>query len=191
MIKGPDSLFERIYQHNIVILALNTTEQMLTWQYILVAYCQLEALALDLLRLHRGEDDKTFWGKSRLPSLNGAANALCKQHLAAQETIQILKGVASLRNSVAHKQLLYGMTTYAHYHGTPVFDSRYIEKFLGQPDVHFSGVNEETIEQFQKDVYCACTALTLLRKAAALKCRAISDTGTFNTPPERDVSHKG
>jgi hypothetical protein len=49
-----------MYQHIIVILALNTNEQMLTWQYILVAYCQKPAL--ELLRLHQGEDEQT-WGK--------------------------------------------------------------------------------------------------------------------------------
>jgi hypothetical protein len=182
MATEPDSVFDRMYQHIIIILALNTREEMLTWQYILVVYCQLEALALEMLRLHWGEDVQTFWGKDRLPTLNSAANELRKYRLAPQETIEILKNVAALRNSVAHKQLLYGMTTYAQYNNTPVFDSQYLEKFFGQPDVHFSGVNEETLEQLQKDVYCACTALTLLRKAAALKYRAISNTGTFSTP---------
>jgi len=138
---------------------------MLTWQYILVAYCQREALALELLRLYQGEDVQTFWGKDRLPSLNGAANELHKHHLAPQDTIEILKNVAALRNSVAHKQLLYGMTTYAQYDDTPVFDSHYLEKFLDQPDIHVSGVNEETLEQLLEDVDHACTAL---RQAAAL-----------------------
>ena len=138
---------------------------MLTWQYILVAYCQREALALELLRLYQGEDVQTFWGKDRLPSLNGAANELHKHHLAPQDTIEILKNVAALRNSVAHKQLLYGMTTYAQYDDTPVFDSHYLEKFLDQPDIHVSGVNEETLEQLLEDVHHACTAL---RQAATL-----------------------
>ena len=60
MTRDSDSLFDRMYQHIIVILALNTNEQMLTWQYILVAYCQKPAL--ELLRLHQGEDEQT-WGK--------------------------------------------------------------------------------------------------------------------------------
>ena len=47
MTRDTASLFERMYQYIIVMLALNTREEMLTWQYILVAYCQLEALALE------------------------------------------------------------------------------------------------------------------------------------------------
>jgi hypothetical protein len=152
-------LFERMYQYIISILAFNTHEEMLTWQCILVAYCQLEALALELWRLHKGEDKQTFWEKDRLPALKRAANKLCKHDLAPKEVIQILKNVADLRNSVAHKQLLYGMTTYAKYNDAPIFDSQYIEKFLGQPDVHVSGVNEETLEQLLKDVEHARTAL--------------------------------
>ncbi len=102
MIRDHASMFDRMYQHVILILALNTREQMLTWQYILVAYCQLEALALDLLRLHRGEDEQVFWGHiDKLPTLNGVANQLSEHHLASQETIQILKAVATLRNGCA------------------------------------------------------------------------------------------
>jgi hypothetical protein len=37
----------------------------------------------------------------------------------------------SWSKSVAHKQLLYGMATYAQYNKAPIFDSQYIEKFLG------------------------------------------------------------
>jgi hypothetical protein len=153
------SIFERMYQYIIAILALNTREEMLTWQCILVAYCHLEALALELWRLHKGEDRQTFWEKNKLPTFNGAANELCKHDLAPKEVIQILKNVAALRNSVAHKQLLNGMTTYAKYNDAPIFDSQYIEKFFGQPDVHVSGVNEETLEQLLKDVEHARTVL--------------------------------
>jgi hypothetical protein len=49
MTRGPGSLFDRMCQRVIVILALNTHEQMLSWHYFLMAYCQLEALTLELL----------------------------------------------------------------------------------------------------------------------------------------------
>jgi len=146
---------------------------MLTWQYILVAYSQLEALALELLRLHQGEDEQTFWGRAVLPSLNAAANQLCKKQLAPPEIILILKAVATLRNSVAHKQLLYGMTTYACYGNKSVFDDEYIFKSLSKPEIQFSGDNEETLQQLLNDVHRACTALNLLRQAAALKQRPV------------------
>jgi len=57
----PDSVFNRMYHQVITILALNTGPQILTWKYILIAYCQLEALALELLRLHKGTDEQTYW----------------------------------------------------------------------------------------------------------------------------------
>jgi len=171
MTRDSDSLFDRMYQHIIVILALNTKEQMLTWQYILVVYCQLEALALELLRLHRGEDEQTFWGQDWLPSLHRAATQLGEHHLAPEEIIQILKDVAALRNSVAHKQLLYGMTTYASYNDKPVFDGDYPKKFFGHPGVPISGVNEETVEQLLKDVDRAHTVLNRRRQEVALKQR--------------------
>jgi hypothetical protein len=81
--------------------------------------------------------------------------------------------VAHLRNSVAHKQLLYGMTTYACYCDTPVFDAQYINKSLENPDAPPSGVNEETVEQLLNDVHRALMSLNLLRQAAALKQRPV------------------
>ena len=126
------------------------------------------SLALELLRLHRGEDVQTFWEKDRLPTLNGIAKELRSHHLTSQEVIGILENVADLRNSIAHKQLLYGMTTYAQYDNKSVFDSHYLEKFLGQPGVHVSGVNEEILEQLLEDVHHACTAL---KQAATLISR--------------------
>jgi hypothetical protein len=89
MTSAPHWMFDRMYQQIICILALNTSEQVRTWQYILVAYSQLEAFALELLRLHKGEDEQTFWGRAVLPSLNNAADQLRKNHLAPQEIIQI------------------------------------------------------------------------------------------------------
>ena len=168
-VEEPDSMFERMHQQVITILALNTSEQMLTWQYILVAYSQLEAFALELLRLHEGIDEQSFWGRAVLPSLNVAANKLGKNALAPQETIQTLLRVAKLRNSVAHKQLLYGMTTYARYDDNPVFDAEYVTKSLRNPEVPLSGVNEETLEQLLTDVHRAQTELNRLREAAARK----------------------
>jgi hypothetical protein len=61
--------------------------------------------------------------------------------------------VATLRNSVAHKSLLGGITAgqkvperiiYVSYQGNPVFDDQYIQKSLSNPEI--SGVNEETLE---------------------------------------------
>jgi hypothetical protein len=159
-----------MYQQVITILALNTREQVWTWQYILVAYSQLEALALDLLRLHQGKDEQTFWeGPDARTTLNNVAKKLSKKHLVSQETIQILEIVANLRNSVTHKQLLYGMTTYARYDDKPVFDDHYITKFLSNPEVPVSGVNEETLKQLLTDVHRACTELNRLRETAAPK----------------------
>jgi hypothetical protein len=65
MAEEADSIFGKMYRYVSLFLALNTAEQMLTWQYILVAYSQLEALALELQRLYQRKDEQTFWGASR------------------------------------------------------------------------------------------------------------------------------
>ena len=83
--------------------------------------------------------------------------------------IQILKKVAILRNSVAHKQLLNGMTTYASYNDKPIFDSDYVKKLFDHSGVPVSGVNEETVEQLLKEVDRAHTVLNQLRQEAALR----------------------
>ena len=168
MAEEADSIFGKMYRYVGLILALNTAEQMLTWQYILVAYSQLEALALELQRLYQRKDEQTFWGSiEKLPPLNRVADYLSQQHLASQETIRTLKAIANLRNSVAHKQLLYGITTYARYDDKPVFDDQYITKSLSNPEVPISGVNEETLKQVLTDVDRAIIELNRLRQEAA------------------------
>ena len=172
MVRDSDLMFDRMYQQIMCILALNTREQALTWQYILVSYCHLEALALELLRLHQGTGEQTFWeGPDARKNLNGVATQL--KPLVSPEIIQILKAVATLRNSVAHKSLLGGITAgqkvreriiCVSYQGNPVFDDQYIQKSLSNPEV--SGVNEETLERLATDVDSAIAELNRLRQIA-------------------------
>jgi hypothetical protein len=175
----PESIFGRMYQYTRCLLALGTSQEILTWQFILVAYCQLEALAVDLLRIYEGKDERTFWEReAKGKNLNGVAKELSKKQRAPEEITRILTAVADLRNSVAHKSVLGGMTVKqqvgqetiaVNYGGTPVFDDQYIKKSLDYPEMAASGVNEATLEQLMADVDRACTALKLLRHAAALK----------------------
>jgi hypothetical protein len=164
-----DSIFNKMRNYTWLILALNTGEQVQTWQYILVAYGHLEALALDVLRLHQGIDAETFWKDShKLPTLYQAATLLSPHHRVSPETIRTMQAVANLRNSVAHKQLFYGMTTYASYRDKPVFDDQYVMKVSRHPEVYSSGVNEETLELLQTDIERAQMDLNRFRRAAAL-----------------------
>jgi hypothetical protein len=137
------------------------------------------ALALELLRLHRGEDGKTFWAKDRLPNLTVVANKLHEHHLVPEEIIQICRKVAALRNSVTHKQLLYGITTYASYNDKLLFDSDYAKKHFAPSDMPISGVNEETIEKLLEDVDHALTVLCQIREEAG---RGPSLTGIGSEP---------
>jgi hypothetical protein len=163
-----DSIFIKMRNHTWLILALNTDEQVQTWQYILVAYTQLEALALEILRLHQGVDEETFWkDPNKLKSLSPVTTKLGQHHLVSPETVQILKDVAHLRNSVAHKQLLSGMTTYVRYRNKPVFDDQYVLKASRDPDVHHSGINEETLELLLSDIERAQMELSRRRQTAA------------------------
>lgn len=174
----PDSIFGRIYQYTRCLLALGTSQQILTWQFILVAYCQLEALAVDLLRIYEGKGERTFWEReAKGKNLNGVVKELSTKH-APEEIIRILTAVADLRNSVAHKSMLGGMTAKqqvgketiaVNYGGAPLFDDQYIKKSLDYPQMAVSGVNEATLEQLMADGERACTELKLLRQAAALK----------------------
>jgi hypothetical protein len=174
-------MFNKMYLYVTTILAINTGEQTVTWQYILLAYCHLEALALDLLRLHEGKDDQTYWASDavRKKNLSSAANELSDKHLVPPDIMQILRNVANLRNSVAHKSVVGGMTTgqqvgeriiYISYKGTPVFDEfddQGIMKSAINPE--HSGVNEETVEQLTTDVGRAITELNRLRQETLKK----------------------
>jgi hypothetical protein len=165
-----------MYQQVITILALNTREQVWTWQYILVAYSQLEALALDLLRLHDGINEETYWESRAIQrkTLYRAADELSDKHLAPQEIVQILKAVAKLRNYVAHKSLLGGMTAKqrvsereipVNYNGLPVFDVFDDSGLKKSPSSFaYSGVNKETLERLTTDVDRAITELNRLRQ---------------------------
>jgi hypothetical protein len=171
------SIFDRIYQYTICLLALSTSQQIRTWQFILVAYCHLEALALELLRLHEGTDEQTYWESDAVQrkNLKGAANELSHKHLAPQEIIEILKAVANLRNSVAHKSLVGGMTAKqrvgeqeipVNYNGLPVFDVFDDQGNLKRPgDPTHSGVNEVTLQHLATDVDRAITELNRRRVA--------------------------
>lgn len=77
--------------------------------------------------------------------------------------------MAALRNSIAHHQLLYGMTTYASYNDKPVFDSDYAKKLFSSSGVPVAGVNEETVELLLEEVERAQTVLNQLRQETALK----------------------
>ena len=88
-----------------------------------------------------------------------------QKQLATQEMIQILKAVANLRNSVAHKQIIGGMTTYASYGNRHIFDDDYVTKYFNDPDSHISGVDENTLTQLMTDITRATNLLSQLPHA--------------------------
>jgi hypothetical protein len=176
----PASIFERISLYTWTLLGLSTGQQMRTWQYILVAYCHLEALALELLRLLEGTDEQTYWASDdiRKKTLHPAATELSDKHLAPEDIIQILKAVAQLRHSVAHKSLLGRITAAqqrgdmkipVNYDGHPLFDVFDDQGNMRYPsDPEHSGVDEATLERLTTDIDHAISQLNRLRQAAAL-----------------------
>jgi len=90
-----------------------------------------------------------------------------------QEIIEILKAVADLRNSVAHKSVMGGMTAgqrvgektiYVSYKGVPVFDELDEQGNLKNLcDPTHSGVNEVTLQHLVMDVARAITELNRSR----------------------------
>jgi len=116
----------KVYEYNILMLAMNTHSEMQIWLYIILVAGQLEYLAVANLLLHAGKDpkDKDFWKSEERTTLGQAANKLEKKKLFPSEIIENIKAISRLRNSVAHKNILRGITRSTVYKGKDVFQGK-------------------------------------------------------------------
>jgi hypothetical protein len=69
-----DNIIERIGVYLDVLLAMNTPEEKLIWQYILVVAAQLEDLAIAVLLVSDQEDASKFWAYEERTTLRLAAD---------------------------------------------------------------------------------------------------------------------
>jgi hypothetical protein len=103
---------------------MNTPEEKLIWPYILVVAAHLEYLAIAVLLVADQEDASKFWAYEERTTLGMAADKLSQRGVFPPETIERLKAIARLRNSVVHRHVLRGITGYAVYDERNVFDDR-------------------------------------------------------------------
>ena len=125
----------KVYEYNLLMLAMNTQSEMQIWLYIILVAGQLEYLAVANLLLHAGKDpkDKDFWKSEERTTLGKAADKLKEKKLFSSEIIENIKAISRLRNSVAHKNLLRGVTKSAVYKGKDVFqDKDAFEQLMGE-----------------------------------------------------------
>jgi hypothetical protein len=103
---------------------MNTAEGKRLWPYILVVSAHLKYLAIAVLLVADQEDASKFWSYEERTTLGLAADKLALKGLFPCETIGWLKAIARLRNSVVHRHVLRGITSYVVYDGRNMFDDR-------------------------------------------------------------------
>jgi hypothetical protein len=113
-------------EQNILLLCMNTNSEMQIWLYIILVCGQLEYLAIADLLLHKGKDPKAadLWKSEEHTTLGQAARKLEKLKLFSPEIIEDMKAIAQLRNNVAHKNILRGITLSAMYKGRNVLQDK-------------------------------------------------------------------
>jgi hypothetical protein len=121
-----DETLRKVYGHNILLLGMNTNSEMQIWLYIILICGQLEYNATACLLLHKGKDPKAadFCKSEERTTLGQAARKLEKLKLFSPEIIEDMKAIAQLRNSVAHKNILRGITLSAMYKGRNVLQDK-------------------------------------------------------------------
>jgi hypothetical protein len=121
-----DETRRKVYEFNLLMLAMNTHSEMQIWLYIILVAGQLKYLAVANLLLHDGKDpkDRDFWKSKEHITLGQASNILDKKKLFPPEIIENIRAISRLRDSVAHKNLLRGITKSAIYKGRDVFQEK-------------------------------------------------------------------
>ena len=114
-----DNILEEIGCYLEIMLAFNSQRDKLLWQYIITSAAQLEYLSIAVLLVHERVNPADFWEYEERTTLNQAAGKLEK--LFSQDTINRLKSVAKMRNSIVHRGLIRGVTEHTVYNGKQIF----------------------------------------------------------------------
>jgi hypothetical protein len=106
-----DSLLDRVRQWVILRFALNTDHDLWGWLFIIGAAAHLEYLALAVLWV---ADQKPTpfeqYRPKRIHGLGQIADQIRKRGLLDLTTVDTLKRIAKLRNSVVHRGATYGVS---------------------------------------------------------------------------------
>jgi len=103
-----NTLLKRMWQWMIIRFALNTDRDWKVWMFIIGAAAPLEYLAVVILWEHDGKRE-SFENYLQKLTLAQLATQIEQNQLLNAATVQILRDVAVLRNSVAHKGATWGI----------------------------------------------------------------------------------
>jgi len=133
-----DSLLKRIWEWMILRFALNTDRDWKVWMFIIGAAAHLEYLAVVILWENDGKREP-FENYLQKLTLSQLATQIEQNRLLDSATVQILRDIALLRNSVAHKGATWGIPfpkgQLGQYKGQHVFtDAGGLEKLVDDVD---------------------------------------------------------
>ena len=105
-----DSLLDRVGQWMIVRFALNTDSDLWVWPFIIGVAAHLEVLAVAILWVvDQKPPPSEQYQPKRAHGLGQFARLICKKNLLDPATVDNLKSIAKLRNSVVHRGATYGI----------------------------------------------------------------------------------
>lgn len=104
-----DQLLSEISLYMEALFVLNSTRDKEVWQYVVGVAAHLEHLAVAILGIEAGRPVR-FSEYARNMGLGQAAERIGQKGLLAPATVETLRAVARLRNSVVHRDAVYGVT---------------------------------------------------------------------------------
>ncbi|MEX0805752.1 MAG: hypothetical protein WD688_20900 [Candidatus Binatia bacterium] len=103
-----DSLLDRVRQWMIVRFALNTDHDLWVWPFVIGVAAHLELLAIGTLWV-ADQKPTSFEQYQPKMTLGQASHLIHKKNLLNPTTVDNLKRIAKLRNSVVHRGATYGI----------------------------------------------------------------------------------
>ena len=103
-----DGLLDRVRDWMILRFALNTDRDLWVWNFVIGAAAHLEYLALAVLWV-ADQKPSPFSDYQPKRTLGQAAHQIREKGLLDLATVERLKGIAELRNSVTHRGATYGV----------------------------------------------------------------------------------
>jgi hypothetical protein len=108
-----------------VLFVLNSRRDKEVWQYIVGVAAHLEYVAVAVLWIEAGKPGSFPEYEEKL-TLGQAAQRLGQKGLLDTTTVETLKKIAGLRNSVAHRGAVYGVTIAGDEHVRGIYKSGHV-----------------------------------------------------------------
>ena len=124
-----DSLQESIHSWLILRFGVNSPRDKDIWLFCIGAAMELERLAVGVLWIANGRPTPAFYEYEAKMTLGQAQQEIERRGLFDASIWQILKEVANLRNSVAHRQAIF-VTAHSPVEGQPVGEYKGYHVFI-------------------------------------------------------------